>query len=82
MGRMAENSDSRYQPGLYTKGEVARRASTRADAVQAVFDGFTLQTPAAETETVTDETDEVSDDPTGEPIDETDPSRSYSSFSL
>lgn len=41
---MAENThQDPYPTGVYVKGDKTRRATTTADAVQAVFDGFTRQ---------------------------------------
>lgn len=42
MGAMAENkANDPYPTGTYVKGDQTRVADTAADAVQAVFDGFT-----------------------------------------
>ena len=46
---MAEEfSNAPYEPGTYVKGDQTRVADTTADAVQAVFDGFSRQTSEAD----------------------------------
>jgi hypothetical protein len=50
-----------YEPGIYVKGDIARRCETPRDAVAAVFEGFKLQeaTPADQVEVTPDEQDDT-----------------------
>ena len=44
---MGSMSDSPYAAGVYRKGDQVRVADTASDAVNAVFDGFTLDPAGA-----------------------------------
>lgn len=71
-----------HQPGTYVKGDTARVASTPADAVALVFDGFVRQDDSEQTKTEKAEpapsrpTPETGDEAQATP-DDTDP---YNSF--
>lgn len=43
----AEFKNGAYEPGVYVKGDVARRASTPSEAAKYVWDGFVRQADAA-----------------------------------
>lgn len=50
-----------YEPGIYVKGDTARRCDTPRDAVAAVFEGFKLQeaTPADQVEVQPEDQDDT-----------------------
>lgn len=55
------------ETGIYTKGDSTKVASTSADAVALVFDGYSR---AGDVPPESDEVDEVDDEqPAGEPVD-------------
>lgn len=43
----AEFKNGAYEPGVYVKGDVARRANTPSEAAKYVWDGFVRQADAA-----------------------------------
>jgi len=40
---MTESKNGAVEPGVYVKGDVARRAATPSEAAKYVWDGFVLQ---------------------------------------
>lgn len=63
-----------HEPGLYTKGDLVKVASTPADAVALVFDGFTLSESSSPEALTEDEVGQDADNGAGEPVDpESDP---------
>lgn len=87
------NSENPYPTGTYVKGDQTRTADTAADAVQAVFDGFKRVQEDSDVasgfaavndndpesvRTSPSETSATPDTPSGVPVDESDPNRSYS----
>lgn len=64
---MSEFANGAYEPGTYTKGDQTRVANTKAEAVQAVFDGFVRQADEA-----APEVDEALEAESAEPFGEND----------
>lgn len=64
----AEFKNGAYEPGVYVKGDVARRASTPSEAAKYVWDGFVRQADAAPAKESAKESEKAEEGEEGEKV--------------